>query len=143
MAEIADLRTRDNFRENESTKQRGEVALFCHMIGPFLQWIVGFNEFKFWSCLKLSKRCYRKLDKNKTWSSVSNSNLSKTLNFRKPQVQKLCCLPPKTVFIDAPFGSKIFLTEMKFNENDLWRDKTELRILRLSKLPSTKVLLKL
>ena len=29
---------------------------------------------------------------------------------------------------------------MNFNENDLWRDKTELR---LSKLPSTKVLLKL
>ena len=32
---------------------------------------------------------------------------------------------------------------MNFNENDLWRDKTELLNLRLSKLPSTKVLLKL
>ena len=32
---------------------------------------------------------------------------------------------------------------MKFNENDLLRDKTELLNLRLSKLPSTKVLLKL
>ena len=32
---------------------------------------------------------------------------------------------------------------MKLNENDLWRDKTELLILRLSKLPSAKVLLKL
>ena len=32
---------------------------------------------------------------------------------------------------------------MNFNENDLWRDKTELLNLRLSKLPSTKVLLNL
>ena len=32
---------------------------------------------------------------------------------------------------------------MNFNENDLWRDKTELLNLRLSKLPSAKVLLKL
>ena len=32
---------------------------------------------------------------------------------------------------------------MNFNENDLWRDKTELLNLRLSKLPSKKVLLKL
>ena len=32
---------------------------------------------------------------------------------------------------------------MNFNEIDLWRDKTELLNLRLSKLPSTKVLLKL
>ena len=32
---------------------------------------------------------------------------------------------------------------MNFNENDLWRDKTELLKLRLSKLPSAKVLLRL
>ena len=32
---------------------------------------------------------------------------------------------------------------MNFNENDLWRDKTELLNLRLSKLPSTKTLLRL
>ena len=32
---------------------------------------------------------------------------------------------------------------MNFNENDLWTDKTELLNLRHSKLPSTKVLLKL
>ena len=32
---------------------------------------------------------------------------------------------------------------MNFNENDLWRDKTEQMNLRLSKLPSAKVLLKL
>ena len=32
---------------------------------------------------------------------------------------------------------------MNFNENDLWKDKTELLNLRLSKLPSAKVLLKL
>ena len=32
---------------------------------------------------------------------------------------------------------------MNFNENDLRGDKTELLILRLSKLPSAKVLLKL
>ena len=118
MAEIADLRTRDNFRENESTKQRGEVALFCHMIGPSLQWIVGFNEFKFWSCLKLSKRCYRKLDKNKTWSSVSNSNLSKTLNFRKPQVQKLCFITSKIIL-----GQKKFWSEKNFWSEKYFRSK--------------------
>ena len=32
---------------------------------------------------------------------------------------------------------------MNFNENDLWRDKTKLLNLRLSKLPSAKVLLNL
>ena len=32
---------------------------------------------------------------------------------------------------------------MNFNENDLWRDKTELLNLRLSKLPRTKFQLKL
>ena len=32
---------------------------------------------------------------------------------------------------------------MNFNENDLWKDKTELRNLKLSKLLSAKVLLKL
>ena len=32
---------------------------------------------------------------------------------------------------------------MNFNENDLWRDETKLLNLRLSKLPSAKVLLKL
>ena len=32
---------------------------------------------------------------------------------------------------------------MNFNENDLWRNKTELLNLRLSKLSSKKVLLKL
>ena len=32
---------------------------------------------------------------------------------------------------------------MNFNENDHWRDKTELLNLGLSKLPSAKVLLKL
>ena len=32
---------------------------------------------------------------------------------------------------------------MNFNENDLWRNKTDLLNLRLSKLPITKVLLKL
>ena len=32
---------------------------------------------------------------------------------------------------------------MNFNENDLWRDKIELLNMRLSRLPSTKVLLKL
>ena len=32
---------------------------------------------------------------------------------------------------------------MNFNENDLWRDKTELLNLSLSKLPRAKVLLKL
>ena len=32
---------------------------------------------------------------------------------------------------------------MNFNENDLWRYKTELLNLRLSKLPSTKVILEL
>ena len=32
---------------------------------------------------------------------------------------------------------------MNFNENDLWRDKTEVLNLRLSNLPSAKVLLKL
>ena len=32
---------------------------------------------------------------------------------------------------------------MNFNENELWRDKTELLNLRLSKLPSVKVLFKL
>ena len=32
---------------------------------------------------------------------------------------------------------------MNFNENDLWRDKTEVLNLRLSKLPGEKVLLKL
>ena len=32
---------------------------------------------------------------------------------------------------------------MNFNENYVWRDKTELLTLRLSNLPSAKVLLKL
>ena len=32
---------------------------------------------------------------------------------------------------------------MNINENDLWRDKTEVLNLRLPRLPSTKVLLKL
>ena len=32
---------------------------------------------------------------------------------------------------------------MNFNENDFWRNKTELLNLKLSKLPITKVLLKL
>ena len=32
---------------------------------------------------------------------------------------------------------------MNYNENDLWRDKREVLNLRLSRLPSAKVLLKL
>ena len=38
---------------------------------------------------------------------------------------------------------KFFGHNMNFNENDLWRDKIEILNLRLSKLPSAKVLLKL
>ena len=42
------------------------------------------------------------------------------------------------------FQTKNFFSpKTNFNENDLWRDKTELLNLRLSKLPSLKVLLKL
>ena len=40
------------------------------------------------------------MQRNKTWSSVSNSSLSKTLalcQFRKLKVQKLCFLPPNIV----------------------------------------------
>ena len=37
---------------------------------------------------------------------------------------------------------KLFLTQMNFYENDLWCYKTEILNLRLSKLPSAKVLLK-
>ena len=36
-----------------------------------------------------------------------------------------------------------FWPKMNFNEHDLWRDKTDLLNLRLSRLPSAKVLLKL
>ena len=43
------------------------------------------------------------------------------------------------IFADPNF----FWPKMNFNENDLWRDKTELLNLRLSKRPSAKVLLKL
>ena len=43
---------------------------------------------------------HMKLQMNKTWSSVSNSSLSKTFvlcQFRKLKVQKLCFLPPNIV----------------------------------------------
>ena len=49
------------------------------------------------------------------------------------------------IFSDTNFFShpKFFWPEINFNENDLWRDKPELLNLRLSKLSSAKVLLKL
>ena len=40
------------------------------------------------------------------------------------------------------FLKNFFWPKMNLNENGLWRDKTELLNLRLSKLPSAKVLLK-
>ena len=50
----------------------------------------------------------------------------------------------KIFFSDPTFCSdpKFFWPKMNFNENDFWRDNTEFLNLRLSKLPSTKVLLK-
>ena len=61
-----------------------------------------------------------------------------------PPKRKLFCgtllknsFPKK--FLDPNF----FSDPMNLNENDLWRDETELLNLSLSKLPSSKVLLKL
>ena len=44
---------------------------------------------------------------------------------------------------DKPVYWEAAPPKMNFNENDLWKDKTELLNLILSKLTSTKVLLKL
>ena len=48
-------------------------------------------------------------------------------------------------FLDPKFfqTQNFFLPKINFNENDLLRDKTEVLNLRLSKLPSANVLLKL
>ena len=53
-------------------------------------------------------------------------------------------LEPKFFLTHIFFQTQNFVSpKMNFNENDLWKDKTELLNLKLSKLPSVKVLLKL
>ena len=62
---------------------------------------------------------------NKTWSSVSNSSLSKTFalcQFRKLKVQKLCFFPSNIVFIEVHFGS-----EKKESKNHLGSEKILIR----------------
>ena len=53
---------------------------------------------------------------NKTWSSVSNSNLSKTFalcQFRKLKVQKLCFLPQNVILGLKKMSPKIILGQKK------------------------------
>ena len=71
-------------------------------------------------------------------------------NFSDPNfIQAQIFVGPKIFVTQNFFGTqnfsdpKFFWPKMNFNENDLRGDKTELLILRLSKLPSAKVLLKL
>ena len=50
--------------------------------------------------LTVHERDYCENNRNKTWSSVSNSSLSKTFalcQFRKLKVKKICFLPPNIV----------------------------------------------
>ena len=73
-------------------------------------------------------------------------------NFFKPQiffVTKFLLDPnffrTQHFFLDPKFfqTQNFFWPKMNFNENDLWRKKTELLYLRLSKLARAKVLFKL
>ena len=60
---------------------------------------------------------HMKLQMNKTWSSVSNSSLSKTFvlcQFRKLKLQKLCFLPPNIVLGLKKMSPKIILGQKNF-----------------------------
>ena len=71
-----------------------------------------------------------KKKKNKTWSSVSNSSLSKTFalcQFRKLKLQKLCFLPPNIVLglkrnecKNNFWSEKIFGSEKIWAWNKIW-----------------------
>ena len=68
---------------------------------------------------------------------MSNSFALDTLDKTKFEVYSL----QKLSTLDYEFWTKFFfLLIMNFNENDLWRDKPEHLNLRISKLPSLKVL---
>ena len=60
----------------------------------------------------------RKTKENKTWSSVSNSSLSKTFalcQFRKIKLQQLCFLPPNIVLgLKKNESKNYFGSEKKF-----------------------------
>ena len=62
--------------------------------------------------------------KNKTWSSVSNSSLSKTFALCQFRKQKLCLIPPTIVLSLKKMTPKILLGQKKnFIRKKIWVPK--------------------
>ena len=97
---------------------------------------VGNHKFTKWWCCTWRCRLYilaLQYKPNKTWSSVSNSSLSKTFalcRFEKLKVQKLCFFPPNIVFglkkneSKNYFGSeKMFVSTKILGPKKCWSKK--------------------
>ena len=87
-------------------------CFFVKLLGQVQTW----NQFCFPPVTGRGERTRRKNNnnKNKTWSSVSNSSLSKTFVLCQFRMQKLCFLPPNIVLGLKKRNPKILLVRKKF-----------------------------